>query len=307
MSFLPSLPDVVTAFSVCVFRGVSAVPLYVAAREGMFEDAGLTVEIVPTRSSDELMKGLLEGRFHVVHCNPDNIIAWKDRTGIDVRAWIGGAVGPIMLIAGSSIGSVGDLRGTEIAVDAVRSGWSPILRRLLADGGLSDTDYRLAPMGATGRVFSAVAEGRVSAAMVSVPWWLRARDEGLSLLVDHRSVLPRLQGSCGASRADWIAANEATAVWYLRALIKATTWMYQAKNLAKLAAIVEADVGMTSAHAAAVCETMLNPGAGWPPSLMIDARGMELVAELRGETLGPPLGPSDAYYTLEPYQRAIAF
>ena len=131
-----------TSLSVCVFRGASAVPLYVAARLGMFEDARLSVSIEATRSSDELMEGLLEGRFHVVHCNPDNIIAWKDRTGTDLRAWIGGAVGPITLIAAAGTASVADLRGTEIAVDAVQSGWSPILRRLLANAGLGENSAR---------------------------------------------------------------------------------------------------------------------------------------------------------------------
>ena len=296
-----------TALTVCVFRGASAVPLYVAQQEGMFEEAGLAVEIVPTRSSDELMEGLLDGRHDVVHCNPDNIIAWRDRTGADVRAWIGGASGPIMLIAGSEFSSVTDLRGTEIAVDAVQSGWAPILRRLLADGGLSSADYSLAPLGATSRVFSAVVEGRASAAMVSIPWWLRAHDEGLALLADHRRVLPRLQGSCGASKADWLGSNEATAVSYLRALITATTWMYQPRNATLLRTIVADEVGMSPPHAKALCKAMLDPVAGWPPSAMLDMTGMELVGELRAETLGAPMSPPGDYYTFDPYRRAMTF
>lgn len=294
-----------TPLRICVFQGVSAVPQLVAAELGFFSAADLDVEVVPTRSSDELMEGLLGGTFEIVHANPDNFIAWRDRTGAAVTAWVGGAIGPLKLVAEPTVDSVAALRGRTLAVDAVKSGWVPVLRTLLAAGGLDASEYELRPFGSTKYMFEAVQEGTAAAAMQSVPWWLRARDAGLTLLADHRSVIPRMQGSAGASLESWLESQPETAIAYLAAVITATTWMYLPDNRSRLVSIVEKGLGMSTDHAADAVAELLDPVAGWPPSAMLDAEGLAIVHRLRAETEAPPLAAVSTYYTLEPYRAVM--
>ncbi len=290
---------------VCLFRGVASVPQIVAAEQGFFAGSGLDIAVRPTRSSDELMEGLLDGSFDIVHANPDNFIAWRDRTDAPVVAWVGGAIGPLKLVAMASIESVATLRGHTIAVDAVGSGWVPVLRRLLESGGLESTDYELRPFGTTRYMYEAVVEGAASASMLSVPWWLQARDAGLRLLADHRSVIPRMQGSAGASLTPWLESNSEAAKAYLRAIISATTWMYTLENRMALVATVATGLGMSPDHAESAVVELLDPLAGWPPSAMIDPEGMATLHLLRAETEAPPRSSVAAYYTDRPYRDAM--
>ena len=121
---------------ICLFSGASSLPIRVADHMGMFERAGLAADHHLTRGSRELMEGLLAGRYDVVHAAPDNFIDWRDRTGADIVAWIGGASGPLQLIGSPEVAGVGDLAGRGIAVDSPESGFVSILMMILRAGGL---------------------------------------------------------------------------------------------------------------------------------------------------------------------------
>lgn len=298
----------VAKLALCVFRGVATMPVYLAEDLGIFEQAGLDVAITPTRSSDELMEGLIGGSFQIVHANPDNFIAWRDRTHAPVVAWVGGSIGPIRLVGSRGLEHPSQLRGRIIAVDSPKSGWVPILRRILKEAGLTDDDYRLEPVGATRYVFEAVRDGAADASMQSMPWWLRSDDLGLSMLADHRSVVPRLQGSCGASLEPWLVANREIAGNYLSCVVAATSWMYSPRNRDDLVRRMERILDMSRAHARTAVETMLDSSGGWPPSAFIDAAGFSSVWELRRDVVAeqPAMEP-DRYYTLDPYMRVMSF
>src|SRR5690606_31077546 len=145
-------------------------PMMIAEHLGIFEANGLRVESVTTRSSDELMRGLLDGQFDIVHAAPDNFIAWRDRTDAEVVAWVGGSSGPIQLVAQPTVREVSDLAGQAIAVDAVASGFVSVLRKILRAGGLDDDDVRLVELGSTNLRFEALRAGTASATMLTVPY-----------------------------------------------------------------------------------------------------------------------------------------
>ena len=290
---------------VCTFAGASSLPLFVALERGLFEASGLDVELVATRSSDELMGGLVDRRFEIVHAAPDNFIAWRDRTGAPIVAWIGGTSGPISLVAGPDVAAVSDLRGREIAVDAVASGFVSVLRTILRRAGLTETDVALVPIGATNLRFEALRDGRTSATMLTLPWSILAEEAGCRVLADQRDVMPRLQGSCAASLEPWIAANPDVADAYLRAIVAALTWAYAPGHEVPVRALIAARYGIEDRHAEVVRSALLDPVAGWPPSAFIDPAGMDLVCRLRTENGDPPASSTDAYYTLEPYGRVL--
>jgi ABC-type nitrate/sulfonate/bicarbonate transport system substrate-binding protein len=290
---------------VSTFAGAAALPIHVAHDRGYFARCGLDVELVETRSSNELMRGLVDGDYEVVHTAPDNVVAWHDRSDADIVAWIGLASGPVALAADPGIASVAALRGRRIAVDARQSGFVSILLRIFRDAGVGASEVELVPIGATELRFDALRERTVSATLLTLPWLLTARDEGFVLLTEQSKVMPRLQGSCGASLRGWLASHSDHADAYLRAVIASLTWMCLPASLAELRQLVRARFGIDERQADAVCAAFLDPLTGWPPSARIDPAGMEEVCALRQESDAPAQRAADAYYSLEPYARVL--
>jgi ABC-type nitrate/sulfonate/bicarbonate transport system substrate-binding protein len=297
----------VTALNVCTFSGASSLPLLVAEERRLFAAAGLEVTLVQTRSSDELMTGLVEGRFGIVHAAPDNFIAWRDRTGHPIVAWIGGASGPLALMARPGIGTVADLRDRSIAVDAPTSGFVSVLRKILREAGLSADDVRLEPLGATNLRADALMEGRVDATMLTLPWSAAAVRAGMVVLADGRAAAPRLQGGSGGSLAPWLEANPDVADAYLRALVAAITWLQLPGEREAARELVERRYGLAPEVAEEVRAAFSDPRGGWLPSALLDPAGMAAVCELRTENGMPPKEPPEAYLTLEPYRRVLGF
>jgi ABC-type nitrate/sulfonate/bicarbonate transport system substrate-binding protein len=290
---------------VSVFAGAAALPVHVARERGYFAACGLDVEVVETRSSDALMTGLVEGAFDVVHAAPDNVVAWRDRLGADIVAWIGLASGPVALVAVAGTPSVAALQGERIAVDAPQSGFVSVLRRMLRDGGVDPADIELIPVGSTDRRFEALGSGSVAATLLTLPWLLSATDDGFAVLVEQRTVAPRLQGSCGASLRPWLSSRGEIADGYLRAIVAALTWLYLPASLPLVRSHVRERYQVDDRHATAICDAFLDPVSGWPPSARIDPVGMEAVCDLRADTDAPALGSPATYYTLEPYARVL--
>ena len=203
---------------VCIFSGASSLPIRIADRLGLWTAAGLTVDLQLTRGSKQMMEGLLAGRFDIVHAAPDNFIAWRDRTGTDILAWVGGTSGPLQLIGSPELQGIRDLAGCEIAVDSPRSGFVSVLVKLLHAGGVGVEAVELVQMGSTQMRYEALVSGATSATMLALPWSTLAVDAGFSLLGDRTEVLPRIQGSCGASLGQWLRERPAVADTYLRTL-----------------------------------------------------------------------------------------
>ena len=296
-----------TPLTVCTFAGASSLPLLVAEERGLFAAAGLDVTLVQTRSSDELMTGLIDERFGIVHAAPDNFIVWADRTGRPIVAWIGGASGPLALMARPEIASVAGLRGRPIAVDSVTSGFVSILRKILRDAGLGPDDVRLDPVGATNLRLDALREGRTDATMLTLPWSAMAARDGMVVLADGRAVAPRLQGGSGGSLTSWLAANEDTADAYLRAIVAALTWLQLPEHRADARDLVARRYGLDVGIAEVVREAFADPRGGWLPSALVDPAGMVAVCELRAENGTPAQRDPAAYLSLEPYRRVLGF
>jgi ABC-type nitrate/sulfonate/bicarbonate transport system substrate-binding protein len=300
-------PETKATLEVCMFGGASSLPILAAAELGIFEAAGLDVNIHLTRGSAELMEGLLDGTYDIVHAAPGNFIAWRDRTAAPITAWLGGTSGPIRLIAARDVTELAGLAGREIAVDAVTSGFVSILRKMLRSAGLREEDVDLVPLGATSLRFDALMAGETSASMLTLPWSIQAARSGLQVIGDQEDVLPRLQGSCAASLEGWLDANGATADAYVRAISASLTWLNDARNAGDATALVVKHYDVASDIADEVRTAIMDPRTGWPPSGMIDPVGMEMVCELRTENGQPPAHPAEEYYTLEPYRRVFGF
>lgn len=293
-----------TVLEVATFAGASSLPLFVASERGHFERAGLDVRLTTVKSSDQLMNGLLDGTFAIVHSAPDNFIAWRDRTGAEILAWIGGAGGPLALVGGREVPDLEALRGRSVAVDSPESGFVSTLRLILRAAAIPESEVSLEPLGATSLRYGALVEGRTSATMLTLPWSLLAVESGCRVLGEQADVIPRLQGSCGGSLAGWLSANADVADAYLRALVAALTDLYTGSMPGEaVRRLLAARYEIEDRHAETVRRAFVDPVRGWPPSALIDAEGMEAVCRLRSDAGRAPKSPPSTYYTFEPYLR----
>lgn len=292
---------------ICTFGGASSLPLFAAKEKGFFAAHGLDVEVTLARSSDQLMQGLLDGEYQIVHAAPDNFVAWSDRTGAPILAWLGGTSGPLRLVADPSIGRPRELAGREVAVDATGSGFVSILRLMLRSDGIGDDEVALVPLGSTELRLEALREGRTSATMLTLPWSIIAASSGFHSIADQHQVLPRLQGSCAASLETWLAASPDVADAYLRSICTSLTWMHTPGHEPQVRDIIARRYAVAEEHADQVRREILDPVRGWPPSAMVDPLGIEAVCKLRRDNGDPPRRPATDYYTFEPYRRVLGF
>ena len=143
------------SLSVIAFVGPETLPLHVAAARGFFEREGLDVGWEAATGSIDQMVRLAKGDCDLVMTAIDNVIAYDVGQGgvpihplPDLVAFLGCASEPRPLVGGPQVSSLSDLRGQRIAVDALNTGFSFLLRQLLEDAGLGIVDYELVPVGA---------------------------------------------------------------------------------------------------------------------------------------------------------------
>src|SRR5579871_5432722 len=163
-----------TPLKIIVFPGGQAWPLWVGDERGFFVREGLAVETAYTPGSVFQMTKLIDGEFDIAITNIDNVIAYDEGLGEvavagtpDLFAFIGGNTGMLSLYATPEIGAYADLRGKALAVDAVTTGYAFVLREMLAQHGLGETDYRLVPVGGTAARWSALQQRQYAATMLN--------------------------------------------------------------------------------------------------------------------------------------------
>ena len=294
-----------TPLVVNIFAGAGNLPLLVAERQGYFATNGLSIELVPTTNSADLVRGLIDGRWQIVHCSPDNLLAWSEWANVELVAWLGARNGPLTLVAGPPIRAVAELRGRSIAVDALDTGYAFVLRAILAARGLADGDYQLEPLGATNLRWQALRDGRTPATLLSAPFTFLARDAGCALLATHEEVAPGLLTMSAGSRHDWLAANRETAAAYARAYAAGVTWCFDPANRAAARDLLADRFALQPALADEMIDVLLDPRTGLLPAGHLDLAGLSKVVELRAAMTAWRPAELSTYYDFDPYRRAM--
>ena len=271
------------------FKSVTLWPMWAAQKIGAFEKEGLNVELTNTPNSRSQMTGMIEGKFDIITTALDNVIAYSEGEGApgtpkngDLIAFLGGNNGNLRLIAQPNIKSPKDLKGTDIAVDAISTGFSFVLREILAKSGLKPDDYKLIAVGATGARWQALQKKQAAAALLSPPLSLIAQARGFSNAADASDFLGGYQGSVSATRRDWAPKNADTIVRYIRAYRAGQDWLMNQANKEAAIAILKAEFPqMADNLAQASYKMMIVDNRGYNPGAKLDMAGARNVLELR--------------------------
>ncbi len=279
-----------TPLRVMLFPGAQNLPMWVAEDKGFFAAEGLAVKLTPTPGSVILIRSILQGEQDIGLAAFDNVVAYQEGAGEvalpetpDLFAFAGVTRGTVRLMASPSIARVADLKGKVIGVDAVNTGYSLALRRILAAAGLGEDDYTLEPVGGTPLRLRALYEGRTVATFLTTPSDLAAEAKGYRRLANLADVGP-YQSTVAFARRSWAASHRDALVRFARATSRAMDWIFDPAHRAEAAAIYRAHVkDATEAEAGATLASLLRDDEGFAPGARLDPAGMANVLAIRSE------------------------
>lgn len=168
---------------------------YTAAEElGYFEDENLTVNVVPTGGSGDLIEQLAAGNVTVGTPNMLTLMQALGTGDLDLRNYYGIAYGTnfgVFVKEDSDIQSIADLEGANVGVTEPGGGEFSMLRAALGDAGLTIDDVRTIPIGAgDAATLNAIENDKVEAYAASYQDIFAVQVAGLPL----RDVTPNLFG-----------------------------------------------------------------------------------------------------------------
>jgi ABC-type nitrate/sulfonate/bicarbonate transport system substrate-binding protein len=271
------------------FPGSSIWPIWAAQKQGFFEKQGLSVKNIYTRSSAAQMIGLAKGEFDMVTTALDNVIAYSEGEGApqapkeaDLIAFLGGNNGALSLLARPEIKSIADLKGRDLAVDAIATGFSFVLREILARNALASSDYKLVPFGNTAARWQAMRDNKAAAALLTPPVSQGVLAQGYKDLANAADVLGGYQGSVAATRRDWAKAHADLVIAFIRGYRAGLDWLEAPANKQAAIAVLRAELPETTeAEAEQNYALQVADPKGFDPGGKIDMAGARAVFQLR--------------------------
>jgi NitT/TauT family transport system substrate-binding protein len=181
---------------------------------------GLDLKISEFKDDQIALKALIAGELDSFEGGPQGVFT-ADSKGGDVRIlgchWV---VVPHGIYAKTSIKSVADLKGKQIAVSAPNSMPDMLARAALAKFGVADKDVKLAAVGGDKDRYQALVGGVVEAAVVSNEYQPVAPKD-VHLLVAGRDAVPNFVRVCMMTSAKILAVKGEDAVKFLAAEMSA--------------------------------------------------------------------------------------
>lgn len=209
-------------------------PLWVAQEAGLFKKYGLDVTL-KLLNSQVAAQALIAGEAEVVSVGPEFVNARLQ--GVPVK-YIGGTLQQFIfqLWGAKGLNSLAELKGKTIAVTTPRTSTEIATREALKKTGvISDKDVSFLYVQTVPAILTAVMTGKTSAGTLSAPNTLKARDAGLSLLIDiAQTNVPGLHLAYGTSEKV-IKSYPNSLYAFVKAVAEATVLSRQNPAVAKKA------------------------------------------------------------------------
>lgn len=310
----PAAPALRT-LNVITFQGGFNLPMYVAERQRFFAKHGIDVKLHYTPNSVYLMTGLIEGRFDITTTAIDNLIAYQEGQGEapvkvapDLVAFMGMENAFLNLVALPEIKNINDLRGKDVAVDALTTGFAFVVREMMARAGIPDAEVKFVRAGGTSFRYAALLERKFAATILSSPFDLQAADKGFTRLGSATDLLGAYQGRAAFAMRSWLKQNETATLGFMRATREAMEWIYDPKNREICEALLVAyDRDMTPPLAKKTYELLTDRKSGLYRDVKIDMEGLKVVLALRSKYGLPKKEFNDPmkYIDTELYRKAF--
>src|SRR5690625_3699852 len=280
---------------VIVFPGGFNWPIFVAQNKGFFEEEGISVNVTPTPNSKYQMVNFIDGKYDIAMTAMDNVVAYAEGQGAapteqepDIFAFMGSDNGFLRLVSVPEVKSIDELKGKQVGVDALTTGYAFVLRELLERGGLDPAEFDYVQAGGVMKRFESLMDKEFAATLLVSPFEAAAERENFNVLANGSEAFGAYQGVVGAVRSDFAKANAKQLVGYIRAYKKALDWLYDSGNKDEaIAILLEAVPNMQEPVAQASYKVLLDDQLGFFKTPEIDLEGVEAVLQLRSKYAEP--------------------
>ena len=299
-----------TPLRVNVFPGSQNLPIFIGLERGIFAKHGLKVELQNTANSQEQRAGLGEGKFEIAHAAVDNAVAMVETSGRDTIIVMGGDASMNEFMVRPEIGSIADIKGKVVAVDAPNTAYALVAKKILKNNGLLEgRDYTVRPVGGTLARSQAMATNpELVAGIVNLPFSITVREKGLKSLGRTRDLVGPYQATGAFVMRPWAQANGDALERYLAAYVESVRIAMDPATKAEAAAVLVKRLKLDPKVAEQTVEQLMIPGFGLAPDARFDMDGFRTVlalrAEIEGQWGGKPPAP-DKYLDLGYYDRAL--
>ncbi|HVO94766.1 MAG TPA: ABC transporter substrate-binding protein [Terriglobales bacterium] len=278
-------------------------PVWVASKQGFFNQQKLDVEVLLIRGSDVSTQALAAGSLQISGASSDAPIAAFDR-GLDMVI-IGGIINGLSqsLMGGKNYKSYEDLRGATLGANSLTAGTAFALRRVLKAKGLEyPRDYKLINVGGTPQALAALASGQIAAAPLSLPVNFVAEEKGFNTIGRFIDVIPYYQLSVYSVMRPWAEKNREVVVRFMKSIASAARWIFANRDAA--VELLAKEMGLKREYARKGWEFYTEKGL-WSPVGDVTLDGLGIVAQIYAEQnriKGPP--PNPAKYVDQSYLHA---
>jgi len=275
-------------------------PLWVAWKQGFFDQQGLDAQVILLRGTPPSVQALVAGSVYVGGATPDAVMDVSER-GVDlvmVVVLINGLSHAIM--GGKNYKRYEDLRGATIGGQSLTSGITFPLRQVLKSKGLEyPRDYKLVNVGGTADLFAALSSGQIAAAPLAIPLNFAAEEAGFNVIGWYRDVLPNYQLTAMTVRRSWAEANRPLLIRFVKGMALAMRWVFDNKEPA--IDFLTKEMKLKPAHARRGWE-YYTANKIWYPDADINIDGVKTLIQIYGEQ-GQLKGalPSPAKYVDQSY------
>lgn len=284
-----------------ISEGVNTWPVYVALSLGLWKQAGAAVELTVTGSSIHQLEQLKSGGFDIGFQQVDHIVRGVGQ-GADLFMFMAQSHAPVLsLMVSKDIGAVADLRGKTIIVDDPRTGYSLLLKQLLARHGIGahETEFKL--VGGSQERFDAMKNGEGSACFINPPFDGQMLAAGFRRLGGSTDFFPDYPGPAAAARRTWARDHKDELIAFIRGFNQAYAWLGDAANQAEAVRLLPARIAMPLDAAVRALKQVYSQ-----PRPQLSAEGVRQVMTLvwAAEGFAAPMGDPAKYFDTSYLQAA---
>jgi len=199
---------------------------------GLDNEAGLSLSPTKVPSSPGQFTWLRDGEIDVAVTSPDNVLLYAttdkhplgERLDVRMLRSIDRGLG-LALFSRPDIETIEGLRGKDIGVDVVRSGFALLLFRMLARLGLERDEAQFVELGSTPKRLVAMQENHAQATILNAESRIAAIEAGMREWSTSADISDNYLGTVLAVRGDFDPGLAATITTMWSA---ATAWLLEA-------------------------------------------------------------------------------
>lgn len=291
-NMIEAAPAAQTVRLALISEGLTAWPLYVALSKQLFEKEGIRVEMTLTGSSVVQLEQLTSGGFDIGFQQSDHVVRGVEQ-GCDLFIFMAQAHAPdLSLVVAPGVTTLAGLAGRVIAVDGARTGYALLLRKLLVESGLSESEVVFREFGGSRERFDALKKGAASASLLNPPFDRNLFAAGFGSLGTISNFFPAYPGSIAAARRSWAQDNQQQLIAFIRAFNAGYDWLKEPGNSAEARSLLPSRLEVGTEAVAKALERF----SKWArPAITAEGLGQVIDVVWNAEGYKSPKGTPEKY------------